>query len=45
MNVYLKNKKYKEIPIIDNIIISGMNISFIIKDIGNLAPFNLAPFK
>lgn len=39
MNVYLKNKKYKEIPIIDNIIINRMNVSFILKDIGNLTPF------
>ena len=52
MNVYLKNKKYKEIAIMDNnnIIISGMNISFILKDIGNLVilksvPLNLVSFK
>ena len=49
MNIYLKNAKYKKITIMDNNIIDGMNNNFnknfIIKDVGNLVPFNLAWIK
>ena len=37
--------KYKKIIIMKDNIIDGMNIYFIIKDAGNLAPFKLAPLK